>query len=285
MKGKISKPVIFEYDNYRLFLKALYDWLKSEKNFFSFRQFSKKAGYRSPNFLKLVIDGKRNISPASIEKFALALKLNKEEINFFRHLVLLNQAGTVEEKKFYASELVQNRFYKKAHPLKKAQYDYYANWYLVPIRELVGLKNFREDPEWISKQLNPFIAASEAKKALITLEQLGLIQRNEEGKLIQTNSFIATGDEVASSSVAQFHRDMMQKGSEAIDRFPAAKREISGLTLGLSEEGATKIKKRIQEFKKELLMMVSQEENPTTVYQLNFQYFPLSHEETEREDK
>src|SRR3989338_9919808 len=92
--GNIKKPNIFEYDNYRSFLKDLYALLKQEKSAFSFRFFSRQAGFRSPNFLKLVMEGKRNLSPESIEKFAKGLKLNKNEADFFRRLVLLNQATT-----------------------------------------------------------------------------------------------------------------------------------------------------------------------------------------------
>src|SRR3989338_10129624 len=131
---KSDRPNIFEFDNYRTYLKELYASLKTAKAPFSFRYFSKKAGFRSPNFLKLVMEGKRNISPESIEKFAQALDLNKEGAIFFRNLVLLNQATTVEERKFYAEQIIRSRFYRKVYPLKQAQFDYYSNWYFIPIR-------------------------------------------------------------------------------------------------------------------------------------------------------
>ncbi|MBI4410961.1 MAG: TIGR02147 family protein [Deltaproteobacteria bacterium] len=272
----IKKPHLFEYDNYRSFLKDLYASLKEEKGPFSFRFFSKQAGFRSPNFLKLVMDGKRNISPDGIDKFARALKLNKEETTFFRNLVLLNQSATVEEKKFYAEQLIRHRFYKKVNPLSQAQYDYYANWYFIPVRELVGIDGFREDSAWIAHQLIPPITASEAEKALKELEQLELIKRDETGRLVQTDGLISTGDEVASTSVAQFHKEMMQKGAESIDRFPAPEREISSVTIGLSSVNSRQVKELIQRFRRELLAIASQDQKSTGVYQANFQLFPLT---------
>ena len=276
VKETVKKTNLFEYDNYRSFLKDLYASLKQEKNAFSFRFFSKQAGFRSPNFLKLVMDGKRNLSPDGIDKFARALKLNKEETNFFRNLVLLNQAVTLEEKKFYAEQLIRHRFYKKVNPLKQAQYDYYTNWYFIPVRELVGTVGFKEDPAWIAHQLIPPITTSEAEKALKELEQLGLIKRDEAGKLVQTDGFISTGDEVASTSVAQFHREMMQKAAESIDRFPNTEREISSVTIGLSEENSRQVKELIQRFRRELLAIASQDQKSTGVHQVNFQLFPLT---------
>ena len=276
MKKKNDSPMIFEYDNYRTFLTDLYKSLKEETEHFSFRFFSRQAGFRSPNFLKLVMEGKRNLSPESIEKFAKGLKLNKNEADFFRSLVLLNQATTVEEKKFHAEAVIRSRFYRKAYPLKQAQYDYYAQWYLIPIRELVDTIGFREDPEWIAHQLTPPITISEAKKGLEALEQLGLIKRNEKGKLVQTDAFVSTGDEVASASVFQYHKEMIQKGIDSLDRFPASEREISSVTVALSPQAASQVKELIQRFRKELLALANQEKNSEGVYQVNFQLFPLT---------
>ena len=279
-----KKPNIFEHDNYRTFLGELYTFLKITKKSFSFRYFSKAAGFSSPNFLKLVIEGKRNLSAESVEKFATVFKLNKEEGQFFRSLVLLNQAKTIEEKKFHAEQLIRSRLYKKVYPLKKVQYDYYSNWYFVPIRELVGFPGFREDPDWIAHQLVPPITAAEAKKALVELEQLGLISRNEKGKLIQTEAFVSTGDEVASTSVSQFHKEMIRKGSEALDRFPASEREVSSVTVGISKEAARQMKELIQKFRQELLAIAKQDPNPREVYQINFQLFPLTKKPNEGSD-
>ena len=42
---------IFEYQNYRLYLKDYYQEQKSTKKYFSYRYFSKKAGINAPAFL------------------------------------------------------------------------------------------------------------------------------------------------------------------------------------------------------------------------------------------
>lgn len=280
---KHPKPMIYEYSNYRTYLKDLCAWQKATSRSFSFRNFSRQAGFRAPNFFQLIIDGKRNITAESMEKIAKAFKLNKEEGFFFRNLVFLNQAATLEEKKFYSEQLIRSRLYRKLHPLKQAQLDYYSHWYFIPIRELVGTVNFQENPDWIAHRLSPPITSAEAKKGLEQLESLGLIRRNEEGKLIQTEDFVATGDEVVSSLVSQFHREMIQKGSEALDRFRGVERDISSLTVALTENGFKQIKELIQKFRKELLSLVSQEKESTGVYQVNFQLFPLTKTNDEKE--
>jgi len=97
---KISRPDIYTYLDIRLFLSDIYQHLKKTKAHFSFRTFSSKAGFKSPNVLKLAIDGKRKLSVASIYKFASALYLNKSEANFFETLVLFSQSQTLKETIF-----------------------------------------------------------------------------------------------------------------------------------------------------------------------------------------
>lgn len=276
MEKEFKKPNIFEYENYRRFLQDLYSYLKAEKDFFSYRYFSKAAGFRSPNFLKLVIDGQRNLTGDSVEKFAAALKLTKKETEFFRNLVSLNQAGTVAEKKHFAEQLFKFEAYKKLHPLQKEQHEYYARWYMVPIRELAALPNFREDPKWIAQSLRPQISPAEADKALADLQRLGLLKRDARGKLVQSDSVVSTGDEVASAAVAQFLKLMTLMGAESVDLFPADERDVSSVTLTLSEKNFREVKSLVQKFRKELLAVANRDADPEAVYQINFQLFPLT---------
>jgi uncharacterized protein (TIGR02147 family) len=272
----MKKITIFEYDNYRAYLGDLYKLYKETKPHFSYRYFSQKAGFRSPNFLKLVIEGKRNLSPESIEKFSNALKLAKKEAEFFRVLVHLNQARTVGEKKIYAEQLMQFRPFRYIHPLRQDQYRYYADWYNIAIRELTMLPEFLEDPAWIARRLVPPISPQQAQKALELLLQLGLLERDESGRLVQVDAFISTGDEVTSTSVANYHRTAIQMGAEALDRFAGPDRDISSVTMTLSEKNFREIKTLIQRFRKELLAIADQDQSPEGVYQVNFQLFPLA---------
>jgi uncharacterized protein (TIGR02147 family) len=272
----MKKIAIFEYDNYRAYLRDLYRFYKETKPCFSYRYFSQKAGFRSPNFLKLIIEGKRNLSSESIERFTDALNLSKKEADFFRVLVHLNQARTIGEKKLYAEQLMQSRSFRSIHPLRQDQYRYYRDWYNIPIREMTVLPEFSEDPGWIARRLVPTISPQQAQRALDLLFQLGLLKRDESGRIVQSDAFISTGDEVTFTSVANYHRAMIQKGSEALDRFAGPDRDISSVTMALSEEGFREIKSLIQKFRKELLAIADQEKRPDGVYQVNFQLFPLA---------
>src|SRR3990172_7163201 len=91
---------IFNYTDYRAFLADFYKEAKKTKSI-SLRAFSKKAGFTSPNYPKMVMDGDRNLTEESITRFVSALELNKQEEEFFRNLVLFNQAKSHAKKNLY----------------------------------------------------------------------------------------------------------------------------------------------------------------------------------------
>ncbi|MGE0764051.1 MAG: TIGR02147 family protein [Bdellovibrionales bacterium] len=267
---------IFEYDNYRAFLKDVYETNKKANKKYSYRFFAKLAGFQSSNFLMLVIDGKRNLALPSIEQFAKALKLNKEEGLYFKNLVLFNQASTVEEKDSYAKELLQSQTSKKIHPLKLGQFNYLRNWYYVAIRELVNLDMFNESPDWISKHVFPNITTKQAQTALDELIQLGLLVRNEKGRLVQAHSKIATDDEVVTSSIAHFHRQALERASDAIQTFPRDKRDLSVVAVPINTQNIKMIKEKISNFRNELAQVIGDLKDADAVYQLNIQLFPIA---------
>lgn len=278
-----SAPNLFEYDNYRRFLKDYYVYEKARNKAFSLRYFSKRAGYRASCFLKFVMDGKRNLTAQGIVNFSRALKLTPTEASFFASLVRLNQAKTPEDRQHFAGEILRSKTYIRLNPLAQAKFEYWSKWYHIAIREMAALQHFRADPAWISAQLRPRISPAQAAAALETLQILGLLRRDADGKLTQTQEQVTSGDEVVNACVSQFHRDIIEMGIAAIDRFAKPKRQITGLTLGLNEETEKAVRERLTEVRKEILAMVSACTHLTKIVQVNFQMFPLTGEGDDHE--
>jgi uncharacterized protein (TIGR02147 family) len=128
---------IFNYVNYRRFLKDYYLKAKAEKKYFSYRYFSRRAGINSPNFLKVVIEGKRNLSSTTIEKFASALGLDQKETVFFRRLVVFNQARTASEKQegYIILREMANQLRQNGQGADLA--GFIGKWYTNAVRELM----------------------------------------------------------------------------------------------------------------------------------------------------
>lgn len=270
-------PDLFHYLDYRHFLKDYYRGQKEEKGSrFSFRSFSRAAGLRSPNFLKLVMEGKRNLGPDGIQSFIKALRLGKEESAYFENLVHFNQSATDDERNEWYRRLSTSKKYREIREIEKDYFVYFSHWYYAAIRELVLLPDFKEDPDWVARRLSPPVTVREAKGGLELLQKMGFLKRDKSGRLVQSERNIATAREVQSLAISNFHRQMIQKASESIERTPPLKRDISSLTLALSEEKFREAKRRIQEFRRELNVLLSEEGKTDSVYQINFQIFNLS---------
>ena len=266
---------VYEYLDYRAFLRDYYLHAKAVRRL-SYRGFSVRAGLSSPNYLKLVIDGKRNLTQSMARRFAKAISLDRDATDYFAELVAFDQATSSLERDASYGRLTGFRSYRLARPLELAQADYHSNWYVPAVRELVASPFFREDARWIAKSLVPAITANEAAHALRILVDLNMLVRNEEGRLQQSDALVSTGAEAKGVHISRYHRAMMERASASIDLIPATDRDISSLTLCLGPAGLRKLKEIIIRFRKEILELSVLEAQPSQVIQANFQLFPLS---------
>lgn len=270
------RPNIFDYLDYRAFLRDLFNFKKYNNRLFSYRVFSGKAGFSSPNFLKLVIDGKRNLSNESIGKIAKGFGLKKQEREFFENLVFMNQASTNDEKNHYYKKMMSVNGYLKSHRINKSNYKYFSKWYYPAIREIAVFGDRNWTPEQISKILNPGIPAKEVEKALDILLELGLLRKDESGLWEQADKVVSTGAEVKSLAIFNYHKEMIKLALEAFERHPADKRSMSGVTISIKEKKLEEIKNIISAFRKELLKLACEDEGSDKVFQINIQAFPLT---------
>jgi uncharacterized protein (TIGR02147 family) len=271
---RAQRVEVFDYLDYRAYLRDVY--LEGKKRGLSHRSFSRRAGLRSPNYLKRVIDGDRNLSAEMTARFAKALGLDREASEYFTDLVHFTHAHTITERNTYYGKLTGSRRYRKAQALDLAHAAYHSTWYLPAIRELATRSDFVDDPGWIASSLVPPIGKAEAARALETLLELGLLKRDSNGRVRQTDALVSTGPETRGLHIANYHRTMMERAAEAIDLVNPADRDISSLTLCLGEDGLRRTKERIQRFRRELLELSTIEDDPVQVIQVNFQLFPLS---------
>jgi uncharacterized protein (TIGR02147 family) len=270
------KPSVFSHSDFRTFLAEHYAHQKATEYGFSFRVFSRRAGISSSNYLRLVIDGKRNLSATMAAQFAKACGLVGAAADFFCELVAYNQATTASERNRHYAQLLQFRPFREARKLETAQAEYHSNWYLPAIRELCRRTDFVEDPKWVAAQLEPAISAQEAKQALLTLEKLGLLHRNASGRLVQTDTLVTTGPGPLGHHIFNYHRTMLERAAVALDHIPREERDVSTLTLCVSHDKLLELKQRVSDFRRDLLQLAEIDNEPERVVQINFQLFPLS---------
>jgi uncharacterized protein (TIGR02147 family) len=270
------RPNIFEYTDYRAYLRDYYVAEKARRPAFSYRYFARRAGHTSPNFLKLVIEGKRNLGPASITAFARALELDAEEASFFAELVAYGQSKADADKNKHLTRITAARNYRKAGRIEGQLFEYLAHWYLPAIRELVARPDFVEDAKWIARELTPTIAAKKAAEGLKVLINLGLVRRMPDGRLERGDPSWTTGPEPSSKIVEAFHNQMLTLATEALQKYSPEERNVSSLVVCVKAKTVAELKRRLTSFQQELLALCDADEEPEVVYQVGMQLFPLS---------
>jgi uncharacterized protein (TIGR02147 family) len=273
-----TQPNVYSYSDYRRFLADHYAYAKAAHSF-SFRAFSQRAGIRSSNYLKLVIDGERNLSAAMATRFAKGCGLTGDRAEFFCELVAYCQATSVAERNRGYERLYRFRPFRAVHQLAKEQAAYHSQWYVPAIRELVRRADFQDDPAWIALQLEPKISPAQAEKALATLLKLGLLRRQpakDGGRLEQTSELVTTGAGPLGHHIFSFHHMMLERAGYALDHSPREERDISCVTLCVSDAKLQELKQRVRAFRKELLQAAEVDNLPERVVQVNFQVFALS---------
>lgn len=265
---------VFSYTDYRKLLLDYFQDCKLLPAGFSWREFAKRCGYASPVYLKLVTEGKTNLSEIGVERVASAIGLTGRELLYFRVLVRFNQAKDAPTKKQAFAELRELTAKSTVSVLQEDQYDYYQAWHHAAIRELAPAMA-GASPEQIGEALQPKLSAAKVRKSLELLERIGLLEKSDVGYR-QTTQSISTGSEVTSLSVRDLHRQMAALAVDALESTPREERDISGLTLGLSAEGYDRVVREIAEFRRRLVAIATEDVPVDRVFRMNLQLFPLS---------
>jgi uncharacterized protein (TIGR02147 family) len=263
--------------DYRAYLRAYYEAAKKLQPSFSYRLFSRRAGLKSPNFLKLVIEGQRNLGAEWVPRFAASLGLEGADADFFADLVAWDQAQTLSDKNRAFERIAASRRFRAARRIDGDLFAYLSHWYNPAIRELAGRKDFREEPRWIAAQLRPTITAAQAAEAMKLLLSLGLLVRDPHtGRVHRGELTITTEHEIRSLAAAAFHRQMLERAAASIQDVAREFRDLAALTVCVGPERAAEVKRRIHAFREALTELCDSDDGATTVYQLNVQWFPLS---------
>ncbi len=265
---------LFEYDNYREFLKDYFEEEKRLRPTFSQRWFSQRAGFKSTGFCSLIVGGSRRLGDASIPRLVEAIGLVGAAAEFLDALIRFNQSDTVEHRESWLDRIKQLRLQSGKISLASHQFPFWENWYNIAVRELVVHSDWNGDFSRLAALVRPRITASEARKSVERLESLGLVVRGGDGKWHHADAFL-TAEGTPASLLREFKREMTIRALEAMDSLPPSRRHFSTSTISISTETYKAMCEKIERLRAEILRM-AETDKPEIVMQANFQVFPLS---------
>lgn len=269
-------PNLYQYSDYRQFLRDAYEANKARQRTFSFRYLALKGGVNSSAFFKYVMEGKRNLSKGTLLKACMAFGLKDREAEYFENLVFFNQAKTVKEKNLYFDRLTRLRGDFDVKRVEENQYAFYSRWYHSAVRELLVMAKPGGDPKAVAQALLPSITPGQAQDSMDLLRRLGLVRKDAQGRWRQADPVLGTGNPITSQMVINFQLMMLDLAKEAYDRCSPEERLMASTTFSITESAVDLFKKKIRRFRAELLELARTEEKADRVYQLNLNFFPTS---------
>jgi uncharacterized protein (TIGR02147 family) len=265
---------VFNYYDYREFLKDYFEDQKKNHPFFSYRYVAHKVGVDASNIVK-IIQGKRNLSHSGVKKFTEFLKFNSRQAEYFEILIRFNRAKSDKDIKLLFERLLSIKDITPKY-VEENKYKFYQKWYYTAVAALLYYYDFKDDYKALAEQLDPPISVKQAKDTINLLEELDFIKKNEDGRYVHNNTIISTGKEWHSIAIQNFQEETLKLAFDALTNIPKKLRDISTLTITVTSEDLEKIKEITREYRKAVLKVVNESEHPECVYQLNMQLFPLT---------
>lgn len=244
-----------------------------EKSRQPLKELAALAGYRSASAMCMVMKGKRGFSPASAQRLAENLSLDKNSALYLCTMANLESAKSTEERLRHQETILYLRTRRATSPLEMMQYRFLAIWYYPTIFAMAAGENLKMDANRIARRLGRDVSTKMVKTAIGDLLGLKLLEL-KDGVLVQTKGAVQTSDGIKNLAIQRYHRDMLRLASESV-ALPVDQRYLSGLTAMVPKSLEGEVKRRMLKFCEELNELVTGA-SEGEVFQINLQLFPLT---------
>ncbi len=271
---------IYQFQDYRTFFKARYEWLKNTKPAFSARYFARRAGIRSPSYFFMVVNGTRSLSRDMAIKFANGLDLDPKERDFLMLLVELDK-GTSETRKYEILEELERIRQAQDAEFEMMSFDHLdilADPINMRLYTLVKSKKFKFNVNWLQKAMNNRLSNEELDKRIETLIKSGL-WKIENGLVKAVAPYLASGDNLTHLALKKAHLELFEAGKKALISQKGTDRIVSGRSFLFDRAKMPEVIKAFNQFKQEIETQFTSP-NSQEVFQLHMSFFELGPPET-----
>lgn len=272
-----NKINIYDYLDYRLFLRDFYDLEKSLDPTFSYRVFATAVDIDASLLVK-ILRSKRHLSDTSVNTFVAFFNFKDGKSEYFREMVAYGKAKTPDAIRKHF-ETLQKMRPSRCRMLDEARYRYFQQWYYPMVRSALDVYEYRGEQDAVSlgNSCIPKLTAAQIVTSVEALLQLGLAKRNEQGRIVPSDAHVRTQDHWLSASISEYQKTVTELGRQSIENIPKENRDISTLTMALDSSQIEKIRGILADARKSIVNVVNSmpAEQCDSVYQLNFQMFPM----------
>lgn len=285
-KAKVENglPPIGTYTDFRQYLKDVYQFRRKTESTglrqYSYSAFSAAADIKSPNYLKLIIEGRRNLSDDMILKFAKALRLNKSEAEEFRALVHYGQETEPIQRNQYLKELADlraRRAFASGEITQEAcdKVPGWMGWVLYAMSEQYGVSF---DPDELYRLVRAKTSPEDIRGELKRLLDSGSL-KSEGGVISKGRDLIESPQDLPVEMIRKLQAELIYLGIESLFKDSPKEREFGALTMAMTQQEFEQVRFELRQLRKRIqkdLMVKRQAAKGERVYQINVQLFPVT---------
>lgn len=274
----MTNTELFKHLDYRDFLRKHIEEKKKTSAGWSLAVWSRSLGLSSTSSLTKVLNGEREpgekITQSLIQYFHFG---HKEEI-YFKDLIRLSKIKSDPRlKSVLMKQMDKLSPSEMIRLLDDKTFSIIKDWYCLAIREMLRLKDFKEDPKWIAKRMAFPLTEEQIKKTITILLQQGLITRDSEGNLLVGEGSLQTKNDKVSEAIQSYHSQMLDNAKLALTTQHILEREFNAETITINQSRIPEAKELIRKFKSDFARMFEEAEGDQT-YQMQIQFFSLTKE-------
>ena len=241
--------------------------LQSKNSRYSLRSYAGKVGIHV-GALSCIMNGKRNVSRDLAERIARRLLIDPQKrtelLELFPIKKKTKKISTAED-----NEEVPPRYLE----LEALKFKMIAEWEHYAVLSLMNTKDFNDEIVWIALRLG--ITENRANEVVNRLLEVGLVNRDQQYKLVRTHASVRSSDDTVNLSLRKSHEVTLELANESLSRDEIHQRDFTYITMAVDPRNISVAKEMIRKFQDELAEVL-ESGNQMEVYRFSTQLFPMT---------
>ena len=281
-----KQPALSEHSDFRLYLRDVYEHRRQTEGTglraYSYSMFSAAADIKSPSYLKLIIEGRRNLSEDMMGRFAHALRLGREETVEFRALARYGQATDPSERNQRLKELSDLRARRdlESGEIDARMWDKVPSWIGWVLYAMADQTGVDFDPKALQRLFRAKASLPDIAESLRKLLEAGDLERDPvTGAVRKPRQQMEAPQDLPAALIRKLQAELIYLGIESLFRDSPKEREFGAITLALTQEEFEHVRLEVRQLRKRLhrdIGVKRQTVKAERVYQLNIQLFPVT---------
>lgn len=180
-------PLIYDFEDASTFVERWLQWRRAQAaatgERFSLQTFADEAGLADRTLPSKIATRRQGLTEPVARAFARGMGLDQDDEDY---LVLLAQRESADpvEAPAILEAMRSARILARSRTLRARTLRLFADWYHFAIHEMAWCPGMPQDPGGLGRALRPPVDPAAAAAALRTLQELGLLARDETGRLV-----------------------------------------------------------------------------------------------------